>query len=107
IKFDQFVPDQGIFGLHKIALDNSKQDASFLDEHLAYELHRWAGLPAPLTAHAVVSLNGRVMGIYVLKEPVDKQFLGRAFGHANRNGNLYEGTLVDFVAKPQAMELKN
>jgi hypothetical protein len=55
----------------------------------------------------VVTINGKVTGIYTVKEAVDKQFLARAFGRANRMGNLYEGQVKDFVTSPTTIELKN
>jgi hypothetical protein len=40
-------------------------------------------------AHARVLLDGKDLGLYVLRESYDKQFLLRAFG--NNHGNLYDG----------------
>jgi spore coat protein H len=97
-------------GLDKLTLNNALQDPSFLHEHLAYELYRRAGLPAPRTTHATVTLNGRPYGIYVLVEPVDEEFLARTFGANNDQGNLYEGSLRDFVEgplDPAVIELKD
>jgi hypothetical protein len=84
-------------GLDKLTLNNAVQDPSLLHEHLAYELYRRAGVPAPRTAHATVTLNGRPYGVYVMVESVDKEFLERAFGEGNGKGNLYEGAGSDFV----------
>jgi hypothetical protein len=84
------------------------QDASFLHEHLTYEIYRRAGLPAPLTAHGLVTLNGMPFGLYVIKESVDGEFLDRNFGPANDQGNLYEGPCChDFVTHPEKLELKD
>jgi hypothetical protein len=44
-------------------------------------------VPAARAAHAVVELNGRQLGIYVLLESVDREFLGRYF--KNTHGNVY------------------
>jgi spore coat protein H len=107
VAFDEFVKDQKLDGLDKLALNNAKQDKTFLKEHLGYEVYRMAGLPAPRTAHAQVTMNGKVYGLYVVKEAIDKTFLSAAFGRSYRNGNLYEGTIVDFVTDPLKVELKN
>ena len=49
-KFNKFVAKQEFYGLSRIALNNSVQDASFLHEHLAYEVFRRAGLFRPQLA---------------------------------------------------------
>jgi spore coat protein CotH len=100
LKFDEFINGQKLFGLDKLILKNELQDVSFLSEHLTYEIFRRAGLAAPLTAHAQVTLNGLDSGIYVMREPVDKEFLTRNFGSDFKNGNLYEVETTDFVHNP-------
>lgn len=100
LKFDEFVKGQEFYGLDKLILKNELQDTSFLSEHLTYEIFRRAGLAAPLTAHAQVTLNGLDSGIYVMREPVNKQFLTRNFGSDFKNGNLYEVETTDFVYNP-------
>jgi hypothetical protein len=108
IDFHEFVPEQRLHGLKKLTLNNGVQDNSLLHEHLAYEIFRRAGLPAPLTAHAHVTLNGIPFGLYVVKESVDGEFLDRNFGAGNDQGNLYEGPCCrDFVAYPEHVELKD
>jgi hypothetical protein len=42
----------------------------------------------PRAAHALVSLNGRQLGLYVIKEGFTEEFLGRHFERAD--GNLYD-----------------
>jgi hypothetical protein len=108
VKLDEVVMGQNLDGIDRFALNNARQDPTFLAEHLAYELHRMAGLPAPRTAHGMVTLNGRPLGLYVIKEAIDKQFLALNFGRPFRGGNLYEGPCcVDFVTNPAGVELKN
>jgi hypothetical protein len=51
-------------------------------------LFRAAGIPAPRVTHAVVTLNGRRLGLYVLKEGFTEDFLGCYFEAVG--GNLYE-----------------
>jgi spore coat protein H len=113
IKTDEFVMGQKLFGLDKMILNNGHQDIGFVDEHIGYELFRRAGLPAPLTSHALVTFNGKVSGIYVVKEAFDQDFLRRNFGPMNDQGNLYEivvcfpDTCREFVTNPMSLELKN
>lgn len=89
LNFDTFAPGQSFHGLNKMSLNNSVQDPTFLCEKIARELFLAAGVPVPRAAHALVTLNGRDLGLYVLLEGANKQFLKRHF--ANASGNLYDG----------------
>jgi hypothetical protein len=50
-------------------------------------------LPAARVAHALVELNGRQLGLYVLKEGFTREFLGLHFKRTD--GNLYENDPTD------------
>jgi len=101
VKFDEFVKDQTLLGVTKIILKNELQDYPLINEHVTYEVFRRAGLAAPLTAHAQVTINGIDSGIYLMREPIDKQFFVRNFGKGSDGGNLYEIENVrDFVFDP-------
>lgn len=95
LNMDRLAAGQTFHDLEKLHLNNSVQDESYLNELLCAELFRDAGLPAPRVAHARVWLNGRDLGLYVLKEGFDKRFLKRHF--ANATGNLYEGGFVQDI----------
>ncbi len=95
LSFDKHEPDQRFHGLKKISLNNSVQDPSFLSEKICRELFLEAGVPVPRAAHARVTLNGRDLGLYVLVEGFNKQFLRRHF--KNVSGNLYDGGFVQDV----------
>jgi spore coat protein CotH len=88
INCDRFSADQRFHGLSKIHLNNSVEDPSYLNEKLGAELFYAAGLPVPRVAHALVELNGRRLGLYVLKEGFAREFLARHFQRTD--GNLYE-----------------
>lgn len=109
IKFNEFTKGQKLHGIDKLVLKNELQDMSFVNEHLTYEVFRRAGLAAPATAHAVVTINGKLNGIYLMREPINKEFLVRNFGSANATGNLYEVELqaADFVGNPRSISLKD
>jgi spore coat protein H len=89
LSFDKFANGQSFHGLHKISLNNSVQDSTFLCEKIARELFLAAGVPVPRAGHALVTLNGRDLGLYVLLEGANRQFLKRYF--SNVNGNFYDG----------------
>jgi spore coat protein H len=89
VNLGKFGEQQRFHGLNRFHLNNGAQDDSRLSEWLGYEVFTAAGRPAPRVAHARVSLDGQDLGIYVLREAFDKQFLWRVFG--NTHGNLYDG----------------
>ena len=89
VHFERLAPGQSFHGLKKLHLNNSVQDSSYLAEKLCREMFEAAGVPVPRAGHAVVSLNGRRLGLHVLVEGVNKQFLKRYFAQAG--GNVYEG----------------
>lgn len=90
LNFDKFADGQRFHGLQKISLNNSVQDPSFLNEKLCREIFLAAGVPVPRADYAVVELNGRALGPYVLVEGWNKPFLKRYF--KNAKGNLYDGS---------------
>ena len=89
LSFDKFVKGQHLFGVEKLHLNNGVQDGSYLHELLANELALAMGVPACRCAHALVELNGRKVGLSVLKEGFDKTWLRRNF--PSPEGNLYDG----------------
>jgi len=89
VKVNHFAPLKRFRGQRKFILNNAAQDPTYLSETLGNDLFRAAGIPAPRTAFARVSLNGRDLGLYVLLEAATRDFLAAAFG--DPTGNLYEG----------------
>src|SRR5580765_3537767 len=89
LSFDKFSSGQRFHGLQKVYLNNSVQDPSYLSEKICREMFLAAGLPAPRAGHAMVQLNRRNLGLYVLLEGWDKRFLKQHFNDAR--GNLYDG----------------
>ncbi|HEY0549983.1 MAG TPA: CotH kinase family protein, partial [Verrucomicrobiae bacterium] len=68
LNFNKAVPKQKFHGLTKISLNNSYQDSTRLHEKLSRELFAAAGVPVPRSDFAVLTLNGRELGLYVLAE---------------------------------------
>lgn len=96
--FDKFSPKQKFHGLAKISLNNSQQDDTRLNEKFSRELFAAAGVPVPRAEYAIVTLNGRELGLYVLVEGFDKQFLKRHFERAE--GNLFEAGVLQDIDRP-------
>src|SRR4051812_3007766 len=97
IKFNEFVSGVRFHGHSKIFLNNSHQDPTYICEAVGGDLFRAAGVPAPRTTYAQVDLNGRDLGLYVLAEAVNKEFLAKNF--TRTKGNLYEGSKADVTEK--------
>ncbi|HZO84980.1 MAG TPA: CotH kinase family protein [Verrucomicrobiae bacterium] len=102
LNFDKYVDGQKFHGLDKMHLNNSVQDPSYMTELICGELFVAAGVPAARTSHARVELNGRDLGLYVLKEGFDKTFLKRHF--KNASGNLYDGGFLREITEPLEMD---
>jgi hypothetical protein len=103
LHFNEFVKGQRFHGLEKISLNNSVQDRTFLSEYIGRRLFTRAGIPVPRVTHATVTLNGRHLGLYVLAEGWNQQFLRRHF--ADTSGNFYEPPFrADF---PEPFEVKS
>jgi hypothetical protein len=88
IETDEFVADVMLFDVDRFTLGNATWDHSFVNEPLIYELYEAAGIPAPRTALARVTVNGETFGIYLLRETYKERMLAQHF--ADPSGNLYE-----------------
>ena len=98
INIDKFGPAEPFHGLAKFHLNNSVQDPSLLSEWTCSEILRASDQPATRVTHARVTIAGRDLGLYVLKEAFDEQFLARNFRSAA--GNLYDGGFCQDIDAP-------
>lgn len=64
-------------GLDKLLLGSLYSDASYIKDHLAYEVMRAAGVASPLTSYTELYINGELKGLYLAIEDVDDSFLER------------------------------
>lgn len=97
LNFDKFNKGQTFHGLKKLSLNNSVQDPTLMNEKICREMFAKAGVPVPRSDYAIVSLNGRPLGIYVLVEGYNKQFLKRHFDDVS--GNLYDGGFLQDISE--------
>ncbi len=94
IDMNRFVKGQKLHGRTKFNLSNSYLDPSYMKEKLAYEVYRAAGIPTPGVGWAKVNLTieGKVekqpLGIYVLIEQVNQDFMNRNFGDGAKDSLL-------------------
>jgi hypothetical protein len=89
INSDKYKGGERFHGLKKFHLNNAREDPSFLRQMLTGEMAQAAGVPAQRCTHAIVTMNGRELGLYVLAEGYTKDFLSEFF--ADPKGDLYEG----------------
>jgi hypothetical protein len=81
VDIDRHVESARFHGLKSLNLHCGVMDASKTREALAYSVYRAAGVPAPRTAFAEVTLtvpgkyDKEYVGVYTLVESVDKNFL--------------------------------
>jgi spore coat protein CotH len=83
--------------LNMLLLHNNFADPSMLREKMGYDMLRFAGVPASLTAFVEVwidiaddDLPAEYWGLYTMVERPDRKFLANRFGWGNDSGNLYK-----------------
>lgn len=79
LDFNDKAKGQRFHGLAKISLNNSVQDPTYITDKLCRELYTQAGVGLPRCDYALVELNGRLLGLYVLSEGWDKQLAKRLY----------------------------
>ena len=77
MKLNKYEKEQKYHGLSKLLLNNNIWDATQMKDAIVYDMAHYIGLPAPLFNYAHVTLNGKLLGYYLLLEPVDKHFVQR------------------------------
>jgi len=98
LTFDKFASRQRFHGQRRVILQSSRDDPSYLAAPVAMEMFREADVPAPRCNFARVELNGKPLGLYVLMEGVEREFIQQHFRRAD--GNLYdEGHPPDITGK--------
>lgn len=97
INVNEFIEGATFLGLRDLTLNNMNDDASMLRERLAYEFARDIGVPASRAAHAMITVNGQLYGLYISVETVRRRMLARWF--EDSEGPLFEATDVDFRAE--------
>ncbi|MGQ0733615.1 MAG: CotH kinase family protein [Acidobacteriota bacterium] len=99
VDFDRYATDQTFLGLKSIILDNLVQDPSAIRETVTMRLFDRLKIPAPREAHVRLYVNNFYVGLYVVVESIDKQFLARIFGSIGDNvqndGYLFEFEFIN------------
>ncbi len=94
VDLNHYVKGQKLGDVTMLTLQNNVADPSGMNEVLAYQLYRDAGVPAPRTAYARVfvtvpgQFDRQYLGLYSLSETVDKHFIRCRFG--TRKGAIFK-----------------
>ena len=79
LTFDALVKGQTFLGLSSLELKPNTQDASLLHERLSMLLFGRMGIPCSREVHSTFYVNGEYIGVYLLVEYPDTEFLTRIF----------------------------
>jgi spore coat protein CotH len=88
IDFNRYSAGQTFLGLGSLVLDNLVTDPALVRERLSMALFTRLGQPASRESFTRLYINDVYQGIYAIVEPVDGDFLTRAFGE--KSGYLFE-----------------
>ena len=86
VDLNKFSAGQKLGGMDEFNFHNLINDRSYLSDALSCEFFRAAGVPAPRTAYAWLTVSveakwtNRPLGLYAMIEPVDGDFARRWFG---------------------------
>jgi spore coat protein H len=98
LNMDKFGEVQTFHGMDKWHLANSVQDSTYVTELICGAMYRAEGVPASRIGHALVTINGKMHGLYYVKEGYDRHFRKRHF--EDPHGNLYDGGFIRDLDKP-------
>jgi spore coat protein CotH len=99
VDFDRYTTRQTFLGLKSLVLDNLTQDPSGVHESVSVAFYARLGIPASREIHTRLYVNNEYIGLYVIVESIDKDFLARVFGavgeDTQNDGYLYEFKWMD------------
>jgi len=94
VDLNEFVKGRKLAGLGKLNLHNNVTDASWMNEPLSYALYRAAGVPAPRTSYARVTVHApgvhdhAYLGLYSIVENPDGPWAEANFG--SKKGAIFK-----------------
>lgn len=96
---DAYIENQEFHNLRQLLFTNNIADPSLSQEILAYDMMRFAGVPASHVNFVEFWIDfsddtgGPIFwGVYTMVERVDKKFLSNRFGRDSKDGNLYKAS---------------
>jgi RNA polymerase sigma factor (sigma-70 family) len=118
VDLNKLTKGQKLGGVDELTFNNLLNDFSCMSDALAYEFFREAGVPAPRTAYAYLSVsveNGwdqKPLGLYVMVEAVGEEFALEHFGSPKTpvfkpvTGELFKHLGDDWTAYEAIYDLK-
>jgi hypothetical protein len=91
-------------GIKKFTLNNQVEDASFTHERIGYHFFQKLGVPVPRVGPVRLHVNGRLWGLYLNVETIDRRFLARHFDSSE--GMLYEADYGCDIGEESCFEPK-
>jgi hypothetical protein len=103
LDFAEYLPQQRLFGLKRLALHSLIADDTKLHERLGYNLYRAMGVAAPRASHATLSVNGQNLGLFGLVEVIDGRFTASRWGATDLggDGDLFKETWPSAAHSPE------
>ena len=99
IDTDYYVDGQEFHNLRQLMFLNNIGDPSMIQEKLAYDAMRFAGVPSSFVCFVELWIDRNdddqppiFWGVYTMVERVDRKFLANRFGPENDTGNLYKAS---------------
>jgi len=99
INTDAYLEEQEFHNIKQLIFTNNIGDPSMLQEKLAYDLMRFAGVPASHVCYVEMWIDISddtgppvFWGVYSMIERVDRKFIANRFGQDATDGNLYKAS---------------
>jgi hypothetical protein len=90
LDINEFVSGQKIDGIDKFNLNNIFKDPSYVREICHWEIYRDLNQPYLRFNYANVYVNDELLGLYLLGETINSEFLESRFG-PGENGTMFKG----------------
>ena len=88
LDFNSFVPGRKFFGLEKLNLNANHNDPSLFRAAISWHILRQIDIPSTRTSFADLYINNNFMGVYVVTEHIDEEFIKK--NYEKDFGNLYK-----------------
>jgi spore coat protein CotH len=89
IKFDEFLEDQEFKGVKKLGIKGGTDDDDVLAKYMMYvDMMRAVVMPTQRTSYALMYINGVFMGLNLMHEDIDEDFMLTRIDGDDGKGNL-------------------
>jgi len=88
LDFNSFIPGRKFLGLEKLNLNANHNDPSLFRAAISWHILRQMDIPSTRTSFADLYINNNFMGVYVVTEHIDEEFIKK--NYEKDYGNLYK-----------------